>query len=149
MILIFHILKVIGSESTRWSHRYHTVIPFHISCVIIQFEGEILGEDWLQSYATEILDAKYEFSDVMDVVNNQHHLDENQKKDLLQVLQKHQKLFDGTLGVYPHKKFHIDIEPNAKLVYARPYPVPLTSQSLQERTGSLSERRCIDPTKRK
>ena len=33
-------------------------------------------------------------------------------------------MFDGSLGVYPHKKFHIDIEPDAKPVYARPYPVP-------------------------
>ena len=33
-------------------------------------------------------------------------------------------MFDGTLGVYPHKKFHIDIDPNAKPVYARPYPIP-------------------------
>ena len=33
-------------------------------------------------------------------------------------------MFDGTLGVYPHKKFHIDIDPNATPVYLRPYPVP-------------------------
>ena len=33
-------------------------------------------------------------------------------------------MFDGTLGVYPHKKFHIEIDPNAKPVYSRPYKVP-------------------------
>jgi hypothetical protein len=33
-------------------------------------------------------------------------------------------MFDGTLGVYPHKKAHIDIDPNAKPVHSRPYPVP-------------------------
>ena len=33
-------------------------------------------------------------------------------------------MFNGTLGVYPHKKVHIDIDPNAKPVYSRLYPVP-------------------------
>ncbi len=33
-------------------------------------------------------------------------------------------MLDGTLGVYPHKKVHIDIDPNAKHVHSRPYPVP-------------------------
>jgi hypothetical protein len=33
-------------------------------------------------------------------------------------------MFDGTLRVYPHKKVHIDIDPNAKPVHSRPHPVP-------------------------
>jgi hypothetical protein len=33
-------------------------------------------------------------------------------------------MFDGTPGVYPHKKVQIDIAPNAKPVHSRPYPVP-------------------------
>jgi hypothetical protein len=46
------------------------------------------------------------------------------KADLLQVLQEIDKMFNGTLGVYSHKKLHIDIDPNAKPVHSRPYPVP-------------------------
>ena len=33
----------------------------------IQVEDELFGEDWLQCFATEILDAKYEFTKVKDV----------------------------------------------------------------------------------
>ncbi|KAL7503140.1 hypothetical protein ACHAXN_001184, partial [Cyclotella atomus] len=39
----------------------------------------------------------------------------HQNADLLEVLAKHQKMFDGTLGVYPHKKVHIDIDPKKEL----------------------------------
>ena len=63
----------------------------------------LLGQDWLELYATEILVAKYQLTDVWDVVENQHHLTAHQKCDLLDVLKRHQKLFDSTLGVYLHK----------------------------------------------
>jgi hypothetical protein len=90
----------------------------------IQVEDKIFGEDWLECFATEILDAKYENTDVAGVVKGLTHLNAHQKADLLRVLQENNKMFDGTLGVYPHKKVHIDIDPNAKPVHSRPYPVP-------------------------
>ncbi len=77
-----------------------------------------------ECFATEILDAKYEKTDVAEVVKGLTHLNAHQKADLLRVLQENDKMFDGTLGVYPQKKVHIDIDPNAKPVHSRPYPVP-------------------------
>jgi hypothetical protein len=90
----------------------------------IQVEDEIFGEDWLKCFATEILDANYEKTDVAEVVKKLTHLNAHQKADFLLVVQENNKMFDGTLGVYPHKKIHIDINPNAKPVHSRPYPVP-------------------------
>ena len=49
----------------------------------IQTEDELFGEDWLNCYATEILDAPYEWTDVADVVNMLTHLNAHQKADLL------------------------------------------------------------------
>ncbi|EJK66847.1 hypothetical protein THAOC_12187, partial [Thalassiosira oceanica] len=37
--------------------------------------------------------------------------------------QRHEKLFDGTLGKYTGDKMHIDLLPDAKPHYSRPYPV--------------------------
>ncbi len=34
----------------------------------IQLKDEIFGEDWLKSFATEILDAKYKKTDVAEVM---------------------------------------------------------------------------------
>ena len=90
----------------------------------IQVEDKIFGEDWLECFATEILDAKYEKTDIAEVMKGLTHLNAHQKADLLWVLQENNKMFNGTLGVYPHKKVHIDIDPNTKPVHSRPYPVP-------------------------
>ena len=36
----------------------------------IQAEDELFGEDWLGYYATNILDAEYEYVDIIDVMDN-------------------------------------------------------------------------------
>ena len=47
-----------------------------------QVRDEIFGEDWLECFATEILDAKYEKKDVAEVVKGLTHLNAHQKADL-------------------------------------------------------------------
>jgi hypothetical protein len=49
----------------------------------IQVEDEIYSEDWLECFATEILDAKYERTDLAEVVKELTHLNVHQKADLL------------------------------------------------------------------
>ncbi len=49
----------------------------------IQVEDKIFGEDWLECFATEILDAKYERTDVAEVVKGPTHLNAHQKADML------------------------------------------------------------------
>jgi hypothetical protein len=83
--------------------------------------------DWYDPtcYASEILDAKYENVLVDDVIDQLDHLSAQQKNDLKQVLNEHTKLFDGTLGVYPHMKFHIDLVPGAVPKHFQPYAIPV------------------------
>jgi hypothetical protein len=49
----------------------------------IQVKDKIFGKDWLECFATEILDAKYEKADVAEVVKGLTHLNAHQKADLL------------------------------------------------------------------
>jgi hypothetical protein len=71
--------------------------------------------------AAGILDAKYVRTDVVEAVKGLIHLNAQQKAGLLQLLQENNKMFDGTLGVYPYKKVHIDFDPNAKPMHSRLY----------------------------
>jgi hypothetical protein len=41
------------------------------------------------------------------------------------VLNEHIQLFDGTLGVYPQRKFHNDLMPRAVPKHLRPYAIPV------------------------
>jgi hypothetical protein len=49
----------------------------------IQVKVELIGEDWLKCFTTEILDAKYEKKDVVEVVKGITHLNTHQNTDLL------------------------------------------------------------------
>ena len=89
-------------------------------------EDELYGMDWCEpeSYAIEILDAKYDAVAIDEVVKQCTHLDDQHQADLKEVLEKFPKLFSGKLGVYPHRKFHIDLDTNAKPKHSRPYAIP-------------------------
>jgi hypothetical protein len=66
-------------------------------------------------YTSELLDTKYGEVSTDNVVDQLTHLNEKQKQDLKVLLKDFTKLFNGTLGVYSHKKFHIDLVPGARL----------------------------------
>ncbi len=72
----------------------------------------------------KLVDVKYEQVDTNRVATNQKHLNINQCHNLQQALAENGKLCDGSLGVYPHQKVHIDFLPGSKLVHYHTYPVP-------------------------
>ncbi len=69
----------------------------------IQVEDKIYGEDWLECFPTEILDAKYEKTDVAEVVKGLTHLNAHQKAvcsmELLEFI--HTKRYTLTLTQMP------------------------------------------------
>ncbi len=68
----------------------------------IQVKDEIFGEDWLKSFATEILDAKYDKADVVEVMKGLIHLDAHQKADLPWVLYVRTKRCLMKLSTFTH-----------------------------------------------
>jgi hypothetical protein len=115
-------------------------LPMHDTCYLqrkdflamaetmeIQLEDDFFGMDWYDPtcYASEILDEKYKKVLVDDVIDQLDHLNAQQKTGLRQVLSEHTKLFDGTLGVYPHRKFQIDLVSGEVPQHFRPYALPV------------------------
>ena len=52
----------------------------------IQVEDEFIGQYWLRYFATTILDAKYEWTDIANVIDKLSHSNARQEADLHQVL---------------------------------------------------------------
>ena len=71
-----------------------------------------------------ILDAKYEAANLNKVVKSAEHLSEEEQQKLLTLLQKHESLFDGTLGQWKDSTYNIDLKEDAKPYHARAYPIP-------------------------
>lgn len=66
----------------------------------------------VQSYASDIKEAKHDVVDPAVVARQQRtHLTQGQREDLAKVMAKRGKLFDGTLGRYPHRKVHLELMP--------------------------------------
>jgi competence CoiA-like predicted nuclease len=78
---------------------------------------------------SSIKDAKYEKVNTKEVAANQSHLMQQQRDDLARVLAKHETLFDGTLGKYPHKKIHLELPVRAEPVHQKAYPVTHAHQA--------------------
>jgi len=88
---------------------------------------DLLESDALQS-ATEwlkkILNAKYEKADLTDICRKCTHLNSEEQAKLLSVLEKHETLFDGTLGCWEGREYDIEVKPDAMPYHARPFPIP-------------------------
>ena len=73
---------------------------------------------------SKILDAKYAPADLAKIVEELRHLDEEQRSQLLKLLQSHEKLFDGTLGQWKGSSYKVELRDGVKPYHARPYAIP-------------------------
>lgn len=78
------------------------------------------------NFAATILDAKYDGATPEEVANQQRHLTPAQREDVRRLVAKYPKLFSNQLRMYPHRKIHLEIDPNATPKHFRPYSVART-----------------------
>ena len=78
-----------------------------------------------------ILDAKYKKADLNKVMTKQcQHLNTEEHEILLNILQKYEHIFDGTLGKWNTTPADLDLREDVKPVCSRPYPVPSLNKDM-------------------
>ena len=72
----------------------------------------------------KILDAKYEKADLYEVTKGLKYLSTEKQAKLRKLLRKYEELFDGTLGKWKGKPYHIELKKGVEPYHAKPFPIP-------------------------
>ena len=89
---------------------------------------------------SKILTAKYSPADLEELVNDVSTIGTEDKTRLLALLRKHESLFDGTLGTWTGRPYHINLKEGATPYHGKPYPVP----KAYEQTLKSEVKRLVD-----
>ena len=73
---------------------------------------------------SKILDAKYSKADLKQLVKNIKSINDLEQNMLLNVLEKHESLFHGTLGKWAGESYKIALKENQKPYHAKLFSVP-------------------------
>jgi len=91
-------------------------------------EGYEIHESLVLYEATErtkqILEAKYEAVTPQQIVDGCVHLKEEEKEELLLLLESFKDLFDGSLGSWKGEALNIEVKDDVKPYHARAFPIP-------------------------
>ena len=71
-----------------------------------------------------ILDAKYTQADLAEICREQEQLSSEEQTLLLEILKRHEAVFDGTLGTWNAEPYNIELKEGAEPHHARSYPIP-------------------------
>ncbi len=82
----------------------------------------------LELFATEFKPNYYKKLDLTAVVAKTTYLNNDQRSQLLAVLQTNEHIFMGIRGTYVGPPVNIKLKPNAIPVWNQPYPIPLSQR---------------------
>ena len=101
---------------------------------ILANEPYSVAESYANQFAYTDASTTYEQTDLEALVKEQKHLDDTAKHALLSILSQNAVLFKGLnnrqLGIFPNRKYHIDLQLGAKAFHIKqPYSVALNQQT--------------------
>jgi hypothetical protein len=115
--------------------------PSIVSQMILNLvEDNLIAMD--ECLSSDILQSKYELSNIQQIAQGQKQLMPSQRDELEEIVLKFPKLFSGGLGKFNGEKIHLNLDPTVPSVVSHAYAVPArkTQTHLQTRTQSPCSR---------
>lgn len=82
-----------------------------------------------ETFDRSIAENSYEKTDLSKFTQAMKYLEQSQKDGLLNLLQKHESMFDGTLGTWKQAPYNIELRKDATPYHAKAFPVPRIHQT--------------------
>jgi Retroviral aspartyl protease len=90
---------------------------------------EAFEDTFMPQALKRINDAKYEKANLEATAEASAHLSRAERRQLLKLLVKHERLFEGKLGRWKNTKCKIKLKPGVTPYHARAYPVPKSREA--------------------
>ena len=71
----------------------------------------------------QMLDAEYKKNNLKSIIINLNYIKDIHKNSLLELLQKYEEMFDGTLAKYTCSDYTIGLKEDAKPYRVKPFPI--------------------------
>ena len=92
-------------------------------------DKEALSEAYGKLFeATEILDRAYKKDPPSEYAKEQDHMTNEERAKFKAIFERHKVLFDGELGLYPHKKFHLKLKEDVVPVHKKLFLFPVQDE---------------------
>ena len=83
-------------------------------------DDDALSEAFAELYEAMILDRAYKKVTPSECANEQDHMSDKERVKFQVMLERHKILFNGELGLYPHKKCNLKVKEGAVPVHKKP-----------------------------
>jgi hypothetical protein len=138
-----------SSKEIEWDS---VSIPFRPRSTIIPFKAieenqspMSIAEDAFMSVTIKPSDYNTVTS-ASEIAEQQVHLSPAHHSALATILQKHNAMFGGILGKYPHEEVHLNLLPNVKPIHCKPFGVPNKDiQTFKNEIKTLVELDVLEP----
>ena len=107
----------------KYPHHYDQMMM--TNSIEKHYDKDNLDKVYEELYEAQVmLEHAYQKVTPRECASKQGYMTQAERSKFEAILDKYKVLFNGKLGLYPHKKFHLQLKEGAAPIHKKPYAVP-------------------------